>query len=305
MNPRGRAGLAPVMDHKGSALTDYKEFARHLPVVSAEWAPFSVYLVERTPLYARAAFHDYTLGAYTAGHHFLRRVIGGSVAEGWIDRGAINLTPPGIDAAWESSGSSRGAVIVMRPEFLSRAVEEHWDVDSKNVRIIMQFLIRDPVISALALNLAGEVANPSPAGSLYAESACEFLAHHLIHHYSTLSAIPPRPIGGLPSRRLKLVLEYIEDTLGQPIELRRLAELAGVSARHFERAFRQSVGMPPYAYVLKRRLDTALDILTTQPELPIEHIALRLGFSSRSHFSTAVRQRIGCSPTEFRRKHAS
>lgn len=292
------------MDHKGSAATEYREFARALPSVSAEWEPFSVYLVEQTPLHARAAFREYTLGVYMAGRHFLRRLIGGKVAEGWTDRGTINLTPPGIDAEWESSGSSRGAVIVLSPELLSRALEEHWDVDSRNVRIISQFLIRDPVIEALALSLVADAANPSPAGRLYAESASEFLAHHLIHRYSTLSATPPPPIGGLPRRRLKLVLEYIEDTLGRPIELRSLAALAGVSARHFERAFRQSMGMPPHAYVLRRRLDAARDMLVTQLELPIEHIALRLGFYSSSHFASAFRQRIGCSPSEFRKRNA-
>jgi AraC family transcriptional regulator len=269
--------------------------------VSAEWDPFSVYVVDETPLYAHAAFRDCALGIYMAGRHFIRRVIGAEVAEGWTDPGTITLTPPGIDAVWEASGSSRAAVIAVRPEFLSRAIEEHWDVDSKNVEILKQFLIHDPVIDAVTLNLAREAASRYPAGRLYAESACEFLAHHLIHHYSTLAATPPRPIGGLPGRRLKLVLEYIEDTLGQPIELHSLAAIAGVSARHFERAFRQSMGMPPYAYVLKRRLDAARDMLICRPELPIECIALQLGFCSSSHFSSVFRLRIGCSPTEFRR----
>ena len=37
----------------------------------------------------------------------------------------------------------------------------------------------------------------------------------------------------------------------------------------------------------------------------VESIALRLGFSSSSHLSSAFRQRIGCSPTEFRKRYAS
>jgi len=44
-------------------------------------------------------------------------------------------------------------------------------------------------------------------------------------------------------------------------------------------------------------------MLINQPELPIEHIAARLGFSS-THFSSAFRQRIGCSPSEFRKRNA-
>jgi AraC family transcriptional regulator len=298
------AAWVKFVGHEGSVITEFRELSGALPGVSAEWDPFSVHLIDQTPLYAHGAFRDYALGVYMAGRHFVRRLIGANVAGGWTDPGTIVLTPPGIDAVWEASGSSRAAVIMIRPAFLSRAIEENWDVDSKNVGIIRQFLIRDPVIDALTLNLAREAAHRSPAGRLYAESACEFLAHHLIHHYSTLSATPPRSIGGLPGRRLKLVLEYIEDTLGHPIELRYLASLAGVSIRHFERAFRQSMGIPPHAYVLRRRLDTARDLLINRPELPTEHIALRLGFCSSSHLSSAFRRRIGCSPTEFRRRHA-
>jgi transcriptional regulator GlxA family with amidase domain len=39
--------------------------------------------------------------------------------------------------------------------------------------------------------------------------------------------------------------------------LHRLSELAGVSPRHFERAFRQAVGVAPHAYVLQRRIAAA------------------------------------------------
>jgi AraC family transcriptional regulator len=74
------------------------------------------------------------------------------------------------------------------------------------------------------------------------ESGCEFLAHHLIYRYSSLSPTLPRSVGGLSSHVLRVILQYIEDTLGQPIKLRALAALAGISVRHFERAFRQSTG---------------------------------------------------------------
>lgn len=133
------------------------------------------------------------------------------------------------------------------------------------------------------------------------ESGCEFLAHHMIYRYSNLSSPLPRSMGGLSSRRLKLVLEYIEDTLGQPIKLRELAALAGISARHFERAFRQSAGSSPHAYVMNRRLHMARDLLIHGPELPIDQIALRSGFSSSGHFSSAFRRQTGLTPTEYRK----
>jgi AraC family transcriptional regulator len=280
---------------------EFTEFLGVSPRESAGWDPFFLQIVDDTPLQARVYFRDLALGVYLSGRHMIRRQIGNSVVEGWSDPGTINLTPPGVEGTWEASASSRAAVVVIRPEFLSRAIEEHWGADSSKVEIKKQFLIRDPVIEAVTLNLAREVAGGSPAGRLYVESGCEFLAHHLIYRYSSLSPTPPRSMGGLSSRRLKLVLEYIEDTLGQPIKLRELAALAGISTRHFERAFRQSTGSSPHAYVMERRLHRARDLLINRPELPIEQITLRLGFSSSSHFSSAFRRHTGLTPTDFRK----
>jgi AraC family transcriptional regulator len=282
---------------------EFTELLGVSPRESAAWDPFFLQIVDETPLQARVYFRDLALGVHLSGRHMIRRQIGNSVVEGWSDPGTINLTPPGVEGTWEASASSRAAVVVIRPEFISRAIEEHWGADSSKVEIEKQFLIRDPIIEAITVNLAREAAGGSPAERLYAESGCEFLAHHLIYRYSNLSPTPPRSMGGLSSRRLKLVLEYIEYTLGQPIKLRELAALAGISARHFERAFRQSTGSSPHAYVMNRRLHRARDLLINQPELPIDQIALRFGFSSSSHFSSAFRRQNGLTPTAFR-KHS-
>lgn len=289
------------MDRASPKAADFMEVLGVSPSESARWDPFLLQIVDDTPLQARVCFRDLALGVYLSGRHKIRRQIGNSVVEGWSDPGTINLTPPGIEGTWEASASSRAAVIVIRPEFISRAIEEHWGADSSKVEIAKQFLVRDPVIEAVALNLAREAAGGSPAGRLYVESGCEFLAHHLIYRYSNLSPTPPRSMGGLSSRLLKRVVEYIEDTLGQPIKLRELATLAGISARHFERAFRQSTGSSPHAYVMDRRLQKARDLLIHQPGLPIEQIAFRLGFSSSSHFSSAFRRQTGLTPTDFRK----
>jgi AraC-like DNA-binding protein len=108
---------------------------------------------------------------------------------------------------------------------------------------------------------------------------------------------------GLPAHRLKVVKNYIEENLGNPIALHELAGLACVSVRHFERAFRQSLGVPPHRYVLERRVSAARDLLLSHPKLNIEEIARQLGFSSSSHLSSAFVRRMGCSPATFRRMH--
>ena len=283
---------------------EFTQFMGVSPEESAAWDPFLFQVVEQTPLQARAVFSDLALGVYLSGRHRIRRQIGAGVVEGWSDPGSINLTAAGVEGTWEASASSRSAVVVIRSQFLARAIEEHWGVDPGKIEIANQFLVRDPVVETVVLGLAKVAGDRSPAGRLYADSGCEFLAHHLLRHYSSLSPAPPRSIGGLSSRRLKVVLGYIEARLGQPITLRELAALGGVSARHFERAFRQSTGSSPHAYVMQRRIRMGRDLLIHQPELSIEQIRLRLGFSSSSHFSAAFRRRAGLTPKAFRKTWA-
>jgi AraC family transcriptional regulator len=264
--------------------------------------PFSLFVVE-TPLHASVTFADVALGVYVRGRHRIRRKSGRRSVEGWSDPGTINLTPPGFDGTWDASGPSQAITLFVPGAFMSRVIAEHWETEPNHVEILPQFLIRDAMIDALATRLAAADSS-APLGELYAESAFEFLAHHIIHAYSSISAPPPRCTGGLPGRRLGDVVEFIHEHLGDIISLHQLAGIAGVSVRHFERAFKQAVGEPPHAYVLGRRLLAAQELLLKQPDLPVFDISARAGFSSSSHFASAFRRRFGFSPTEFRRLHS-
>ncbi len=92
---------------------------------------------------------------------------------------------------------------------------------------------------------------------------------------------------------------YIEDNLGENITLQAMANLADLSIYHFSRAFRLHFGLPPYQYVLSRRLERArqLVIITT---LTLTAIALQCGFSSPGQFSTQFRRYFGMTPSAMR-----
>jgi AraC family transcriptional regulator len=256
------------------------------------------------PLQVTTKFEDHVLGLHVSGKHFSRQEVDGRAAGGPSAPGAINLIPARLRAAFEADAPARVLMLFVPDAFLSRVLAEHWAADPQNVEIRWQCLVRDRVIEGVMTRLALEAQSGSPRGRLYAESACEFLAHHVIHAYSSLSTPPPLATGGLPRRRLNVVLEYIEGNLAQPIALRHLAGLAGVSARHFARAFRQAVGVPPYEYVLQRRIDVAQGLLLGQPKLTVGQVASRVGFSSSNHLASAFRRKTGYSPGAFRRHNA-
>jgi len=273
------------------------------PRAAVAWGTFAAYVVEPPPHFA-GQFLDHLLSLQLCGTCRFRRQVGARSVEGWSSPGCVHLLPANLSATFDGrdhSGASRAIALFIPEAFLSRVIAQDWDAEPRNVEFLPQFLGRDPVMEAVLTRLGIEAQNDAPSGQLYAESACEFLAHHMIHAYSSLSTHPLRVRGGLTGRGQKVVLDYIAASLAQPITLRRLAELARISPRHFERAFRQSVGMPPHAYVMSRRLAAAQQLLLSEPNLSVEEVAARVGFSSSSHLASAFRRHTGYSPTTFRR----
>jgi AraC-like DNA-binding protein len=109
----------------------------------------------------------------------------------------------------------------------------------------------------------------------------------------------PASVGGLTPRALQRIREYIDGHLEENIELGTLADAAGLSKWHFARAFKQSVGVPPHFYLIRRRLERAQELLA-ETDLSLAQIALKSGFSDQSHFSRRFRTFLGVTPRSFR-----
>jgi transcriptional regulator GlxA family with amidase domain len=94
--------------------------------------------------------------------------------------------------------------------------------------------------------------------------------------------------------------ELLNADLGGEIPLRQLAMECGLSVRHFTRAFRQSTGIPPHRYLLKRRVEQAQQLLK-DPALSLLDVALACGFADQSHFTRVFSASVGVSPGVWRR----
>lgn len=99
--------------------------------------------------------------------------------------------------------------------------------------------------------------------------------------------------------RLRRVVDHIEARLDSKITVQDLAALAELSTAHFARAFRQAVGEPPHRFVLTRRIARVRDLLR-DPALDLSTIALRAGFSSHAHMTSAFRRLMGLAPVAYR-----
>jgi AraC family transcriptional regulator len=150
-----------------------------------------------------------------------------------------------------------------------------------------------------ALKLKSQVENSSSMHRQYAEALGILLTHELIGIGS--DAAPRRSIsrGGLASWQQKRVADYIEEHVADNIPLLTLAELARLSPYHFCRSFKQSFGMPAHKYHVSRRIERAKQLLGNR-ELSVTAIALAIGFSDTSTFSTAFHRLTGLTPSRYR-----
>jgi transcriptional regulator GlxA family with amidase domain len=102
------------------------------------------------------------------------------------------------------------------------------------------------------------------------------------------------------SPKLAEVIKLMEKAVENPLDIRELAELVGLSARQVERLFREQLGMSPKVFYLKLRLARARALLRQTVD-PIVAVAVECGFASTSHFSHAYKRVFGIPPTHERR----
>jgi AraC family transcriptional regulator len=100
------------------------------------------------------------------------------------------------------------------------------------------------------------------------------------------------------------VVRFIDANLSQKIGLGDFAAIARLSAGHFARAFRATVGETPYAYVIRRRIERAQDLVLRTDE-PLAQIALDCGLADQAHMTRLFRRAVGVSPGAWRRAHGT
>jgi AraC family transcriptional regulator len=105
--------------------------------------------------------------------------------------------------------------------------------------------------------------------------------------------------GGLPPRILRRISEYVDDNIEQRIPLEMLAKIANLSVSYFVRAFKQSVGVTPHDYLVRRRVQLTMDLLL-RTDMPLSEIAHAAGFADQSHCARRFRQHVGMSPRDYR-----
>lgn len=218
---------------------------------------------------------------------------GKPIYEGRDRAGVFTFVP----AFAERRGVYRDADLVYSALWIDPRLQEGWVGCEALTTIPAVANQSDPTIAALIRALRADVSTKETPSQVYVEH----LAALILLRIAAMSGKIPASGGGasLNSRMVSRLTDYIDAHLGDDISLTDLAGQANMPVDAFARRFKASTGMPPYAYVLERRVVRAETLLSSS-QWTLIAIALALGFSSQSHFTDVFRRLRGVTPAVYR-----
>lgn len=191
-------------------------------------------------------------------------------------------------------GGDASLSLALEDGLLRELVPQEYLRPAADLAFRMQRLRIDPraqaLVSLLRHGLTRAIAEP-----LQAETLVLTLVRRALGERTS------RPPGSTYGRQ-RLVDRAKLTISSNPARRWKLAEIAaevGVSPVYLTQSFQQVEGLPLYRYQLRCRLARALDLLHEYDDLSA--LALDLGFSTHSHFSSAFRQLYGRTPAELQR----
>ena len=99
--------------------------------------------------------------------------------------------------------------------------------------------------------------------------------------------------------QLRAARDLMDRAYAQHLDLDALAAEAGYSRFHFARSFRRAFGETPRAYLTRRRIERAKDLLRSA-NLTVTEVCYLVGFASLGSFSARFREVVGVSPSAYR-----
>lgn len=218
--------------------------------------------------------------------------------------GCAFLTPPSRRSYWRFDGNPHVLHLSLARNRLQDILGPDYEGFEETAFRAARTPCFDPLVAQIAMRIwSAREESESLARSLSSSGLGVILA--LLLRGPDLDAA-----GGSSKRRPGLAPWRLHKALGEIAardrrrSIAELADLVDLSTDHFRRAFKASTGSSPHAMTSRLRIEEAKRLLCETRKPAIE-IALELGFSSASHFSTRFKQLAGMSPTAWRATFAS
>jgi len=211
---------------------------------------------------------------------------------------AVSAPGDHLHGAWE--GRARGYHLRVAPRFVAAVIERDMNADAVQRR---HFAYRrepdatDAIIQNLLGAMATNLRDGNSGGSLFMQTVALALVCRVICRPSNAGDGLRR--SGLTRAQLATVIEMIDSRLlGRP-SLFEMANLLNLSTRYFSQAFRESTGLSPHQFIIRRRVALARTLIEAG-RLSLTDVAHASGFNDHGQMTATFRRVLGCTPSHFR-----
>ncbi len=237
--------------------------------------------------------------AYNGSMQRMERRSGRSVATGTFRPGVVIIIPEGSSSRWDIPKPVDVVQLYLPHATLKRVADESETATPTD--LLERTAHPDPITSRLLLSAAGVVENNGALDTLFRHQLVDLLATRLLAaHTSSPTTFQPA-MGGLSPKVLLRAIERLRSNSDADVSLDALASDAGLSRFHFCRAFKESTGLSPHAWLRQYRLEQAMNMLRNT-DASIVSVAVEFGYASQTAFAAAFRRLTGEAPSDWRRR---
>ena len=231
----------------------------------------------------------------------------GRVTQWWKDvqPGDVGVFPACVEFdAIHCGGAAYLAVSIALPELLGMLGGEDHLADPAfwNTKRVYQ---TDPLVSVEMLRrLIGIISDFERRSTASSVEAADFLKRSIIETFvvSLMSALPPdkERCHYTGARLVSEAEDYLDATGARPVHISELSSALKVSRRSLHRAFADTLGMGPVAYLRCRRLSAIHSVLRRcdPATISIGDVAFEHGFPEPGRFAAYYRAHFGETPSE-------
>ena len=242
---------------------------------------------------------DHVIMTYPTGVQRLERRSGKSVAIGTARSGVETIIPAGSSSRWDIPGFVDVIQLYLPQAALARIAHEASMPAPGD--LIERTGHPDPVVSGLLMSAADVLEGNAPLDHLFRQQLTDVLATRILAEHTGESSTFELVVGGLSPHALRRAIERLRSDCDTDVSLAVLASDAGLSRFHFCRAFKESTGLSPHAWLRQQRLDQAMNMLRDS-DASIAAIATQLGYASQTAFAAAFKKLTGETPSDWRRR---
>ena len=242
---------------------------------------------------------DHVVMTFPVGLTQFERRSGKSVVSGTVRPGLVTVIPAGSSSRWDIHQPLNVIQLYLPPPTLERIAREA-DMAAPG-ELLERTGHPDPITSRLLMSAADVLDGSEALDLLFRQQLTDLLATRLLVAHAGAPATFQPVIGGLNPKALRRAIERLRSNGEVDVSLAALASDAGLSRFHFCRAFKESTGLSPHAWLRQYQLEQAMNMLR-DTDASVASVAAALGYASQTAFAAAFRKLTGETPSDWRRR---